>query len=32
MNVHQHDMKSTSLQSLTSNIEDSVMLYQATDQ
>jgi len=32
MNVHQHDMKSTSLQSSTSNIEDSAMLYQATDQ
>jgi hypothetical protein len=31
MNACQRDMKSTSLQSSTSNIEDSAMLYQATD-
>ena len=32
MNLHQHNMKSTSLQLSTSNIEDFVMLYQVTDQ
>ncbi len=32
MNVHQCNMKSTSLQASTINIEDSAMLYQATDQ
>jgi len=31
MNAHQHDMKSTSLQSSTSNIKDFAMLYQATN-
>ncbi len=32
MNACQCNMKSTSLQALTINIEDSAMLYQATDQ
>jgi len=31
MNVHQCNMKSTSLQASTINIEDFAMLYQATD-
>ncbi len=31
MNAHQCDMKSTSLRASRINIEDSAMLYQATD-
>ncbi len=32
MNAHQCNIKSTSLQASTINIEDSAMLYQATNQ